>query len=99
MMTEKYFTLVYEHTERFAAHNPFTTETPWGVAIGASVGDLMHEIDVLAEALRKISCGSSDAEVIAQDALDEVENYIIEQRNIQPSSRIQDSLPFQENAA
>jgi len=65
------FTLLFAGRLRDFKGNPFTTETPYGKAVVASIGDVFEERDVLAEALEKIAAGGiPDVEDFAQDALD-----------------------------
>lgn len=47
----KYFTLVFEGDIREFKLNPLTTETPFGIAIVAGVGNAFEELDELREQL------------------------------------------------
>lgn len=53
-LDEKYskaFTLVFKGDIRSFKQNPLTTETPWGIPYGASLGDLMEENNELRDLL------------------------------------------------
>jgi len=76
---KRYFTLVYEHTPDFMNHYPFNLEVPWGTVTGMSIGDVLHEAWVFQEALEEIRNGSSDAEQIAERALDQIDEYRLKQ--------------------
>ena len=74
----KYITFVFPWTQKVSGTNAFR-DSQFGPACGAATGNLLWMSDVFEEALGEIASGCSDAEEVAQDALDKVHEYIRQQ--------------------
>lgn len=68
----KNFTLVFAGDIRTFKLNPLTTETPFGVAHTAGVGDAFEECDVLRAALEKLDPDYEDTLARVREALETI---------------------------
>jgi hypothetical protein len=81
-----FITLVFEWTDAVSKVD-YWNDSALGPALGAATGNLLHVNDILEQALAEIAHGCSDAEDIAQDALDKANAHVRSQMNLHPRRR------------